>query len=380
MNEDKRLKYQQIKELALLFLKLGTISFGGPAAHIAMMKEEVVHKRQWMDEQHFLDLIGATNLIPGPNSTEMAIHIGHERAGWKGLIVAGFCFIVPAVMITGIFAVLYKEYGHLPLVQPFIYGISPAIIAIILAAVYPLAKKSLKSVELGLVGIVSFGLCLFGVNEIYVMFGAGVIALALACLRLKNSNKTLKSVFPLALIQFSGSGPLSNLGLFLTFLKIGAILYGSGYVLFAFLDTELVAKGIISRQQLVDAIAVGQFTPGPVFSSVTFIGYQINYFYGALIATIGIFMPSFIFVALLNPLVRIMRNSKLISAFLDAVNVASLAIIAVICYQLGKETISDWRTVLIAILSLTVVFGFRRINSALVVIGGSGLGFLLTLV
>ena len=380
MNEDKRLKYQQIKELALLFLKLGTISFGGPAAHIAMMKEEVVHKRQWMDEQHFLDLIGATNLIPGPNSTEMAIHIGHERAGWKGLIVAGFCFIVPAVMITGIFAVLYKEYGHLPLVQPFIYGISPAIIAIILAAVYPLAKKSLKSVELGLVGIVSFGLCLFGVNEIYVMFGAGVIALALACLRLKNSNKTLKSVFPLALIQFSGSGPLSNLGLFLTFLKIGAILYGSGYVLFAFLDTELVAKGIISRQQLVDAIAVGQFTPGPVFSSVTFIGYQINYFYGALIATIGIFMPSFIFVALLNPLVRIMRNSKLISAFLDAVNVASIAIIAVICYQLGKETILDWRTVVIAILSLLLVFGFRKVNSALVVIGGSGIGYILSFI
>jgi len=380
MNEDKRLKYQQIKELALLFLKLGTISFGGPAAHIAMMKEEVVHKRQWMDEQHFLDLIGATNLIPGPNSTEMAIHIGHERAGWKGLIVAGFCFIVPAVMITGIFAVLYKEYGHLPLVQPFIYGISPAIIAIILAAVYPLAKKSLKSVELGLVGIVSFGLCLFGVNEIYVMFGAGVIALALACLRLKNSNKTLKSVFPLALIQFSGSGPLSNLGLFLTFLKIGAILYGSGYVLFAFLDTELVAKGIISRQQLVDAIAVGQFTPGPVFSSVTFIGYQINYFYGALIATIGIFMPSFIFVALLNPLVRIMRNSKLISAFLDAVNVASIAIIAVICYQLGKETILDWRTVVIAILSLLFVFGFRKVNSALVVIGGSGIGYILSFI
>jgi len=333
-----------------------------------------------MDEQHFLDLIGATNLIPGPNSTEMAIHIGHERAGWKGLIVAGFCFIVPAVMITGIFAVLYKEYGHLPLVQPFIYGISPAIIAIILAAVYPLAKKSLKSVELGLVGIVSFGLCLFGVNEIYVMFGAGVIALALACLRLKNSNKTLKSVFPLALIQFSGSGPLSNLGLFLTFLKIGAILYGSGYVLFAFLDTELVAKGIISRQQLVDAIAVGQFTPGPVFSSVTFIGYQINYFYGALIATIGIFMPSFIFVALLNPLVRIMRNSKLISAFLDAVNVASIAIIAVICYQLGKETILDWRTVVIAILSLLFVFGFRKVNSALVVIGGSGIGYILSFI
>ena len=380
MESNQKSNNQRLKEVAQLFLKLGTISFGGPAAHIAMMKEEVVIKRQWIDEQHFLDLIGATNLIPGPNSTEMALHIGHERAGWKGLIVAGLCFIVPAVMITGIFAMLYKEYGNLPVVRPFIYGISPAIISIILAAVYPLAKKSIKTIELGFIGILSFLLCLFGFNEIYVMFGVGLIALTLAFIRLRRIN-TLNSTFPLAILQFSGNGffNLSNLGIFLTFLKIGAILYGSGYVLFAFLDTELVAKGIISRQQLVDAIAVGQFTPGPVFSSVTFIGYQINYFTGALIATIGIFLPSFLFVALLNPLVRKMRNSKPFSAFLDAVNVASVAIIAVICYQLGKETITDWRTILIAILSITVVFGFKKINSALVVLGGSGLGYILSL-
>lgn len=368
-----------LKEVALLFLKLGTISFGGPAAHIAIMKEEVVKKRQWIDEQHFLDLIGATNLIPGPNSTEMAIHIGHERAGWKGLIVAGLSFIVPAVMITGIFAVLYKEYGHLPIVQPFIYGISPAIIAIILSAVYPLAKKSLKTVELGLIGILSFLLCLYGVNEIYVMFGAGLVALSLSFIRLRRVN-TINSVFPLAILQFSGNRffNLSDLGIFLTFLKIGAILYGSGYVLFAFLDTELVSKGLLSKQQLIDAIAVGQFTPGPVFSSVTFIGYQINYVTGALIATIGIFLPSFLFVALLNPLVRMMRNSKAFSAFLDAVNVASVAIIAVICFRLGEETISDWRTILIAVISLTFTFGFKKINSALVVLGGSGLGYILS--
>jgi len=343
------------------------------------LKEEVVKKRQWIDEQHFLDLIGATNLIPGPNSTEMAIHIGHERAGWKGLIVAGLSFIVPAVMITGIFAVLYKEYGHLPIVQPFIYGISPAIIAIILSAVYPLAKKSLKTVELGLIGILSFLLCLYGVNEIYVMFGAGLVALSLSFIRLRRVN-TINSAFPLAILQFSGNRffNLSDLGIFLTFLKIGAILYGSGYVLFAFLDTELVSKGLLSKQQLIDAIAVGQFTPGPVFSSVTFIGYQINYVTGALIATIGIFLPSFLFVALLNPLVRMMRNSKAFSAFLDAVNVASVAIIAVICFRLGEETISDWRTILIAVISLTFTFGFKKINSALVVLGGSGLGYILS--
>lgn len=369
----------ELVEIAKLFLKLGTIGFGGPAAHIAMMEDEVVKKRKWISEQHFLDLIGATNLIPGPNSTEMAIHIGHERAGWKGLIIAGICFILPAVIITGIFAVLYKGYGHLPQVQPFIYGIKPAIIAIILAAIYPLAKKSLKTIELGIVGIIALILCLTGINEIYVMFGAGFIALALAAIR-NNKVNSVNSIFPFTLLQFSGTGFLSvsNLSIFFTFLKIGAILYGSGYVLFAFLDTELVANGIISRQQLIDAIAVGQFTPGPVFSSVTFIGYQINNFTGALTATIGIFLPSFLFVALLNPLVSKMRKSKLFSAFLDAVNVASIAIIVAICYQMGKDTISDWRTIVLTVSSLAVVFGFKKINSALVVLGGAGLGYLLS--
>jgi chromate transporter len=380
MNTDKKPDDKPLKELALLFLKLGTISFGGPAVHIAMMEDEFVKKRNWMGEQHFLDLIGATNLIPGPNSTEMAIHIGHERAGWKGLIVAGLCFILPAVIITGIFAVLYKKYGQLPQLQPFIYGIKPAIIAIILAAIYPLAKKSLKTIELGIIGIIALILCLIGINEIYVMFGAGLVALALAAIR-NNKLNSINNFFPFILLQPFNSGFLSirNIGIFFTFLKIGAILYGSGYVLFAFLDTELVAKGILSRQQLIDAIAVGQFTPGPVFSSVTFIGYQINYFIGALTATIGIFLPSFLFVALLNPLVHKMRNSKLFSAFLDAVNVASIAIIVAICYQMGKSSVSDWRTIVIAVASLAIVFGFRKTNSALVVIAGAGLGYILNL-
>ena len=379
MKTDKQFNNKPLKELALSFLKLGTIGFGGPAAHIAMMQDVVVKKRKWMDEQHFLDLIGATNLIPGPNSTEMAIHIGHERAGLKGLIVAGLCFILPAVIITGIFAVLYKEYGQLPQAQPFIYGIKPAIIAIIIAAVYPLARKSLKTVELGIIGVLALILNLIGINEIYVLFGAGFVALALAAIR-NNKGNSVNSIFPFSLLQFSGTGFLSagGLGLFFTFLKIGAILYGSGYVLFAFLDTELVAKGIISRQQLIDAIAVGQFTPGPLFSSVTFIGYQINNFAGALTATIGIFLPSFLFVALLNPLVPKMRNSKLASAFLDAVNVASIAIIAAICYKMGKDSISEWRTIVIAVSSLAAVFGFKKINSALVVLGGAGLGYILS--
>ena len=370
-----------LKDIAKLFLKLGIIGFGGPAAHIAMMQEEVVTKRKWLTEQHFLDLIGATNLIPGPNSTEMAIHIGHEKAGWKGLIVAGLCFILPAVCITGFFAWLYKEYGQLPEVQPFLYGIKPAIIAIILAAIFPLAKKSLKSVELALIGLLVLLSSLLNFNEIYLLFGAGFLALALASIR-NNKWTNTNGVFPFAFLEITNTTAVSasNFKLFLIFLKIGAILYGSGYVLFAFLDAELVSTGLLTRQQLIDAIAVGQFTPGPVFSSVTFIGYQINGWSGAIISTIGIFLPSFAFVALLNPLVKKMRNSKLFSSFLDAVNVASVAIIISVCFSMGKETITDWRTIAIAVCSISLLFGYKKINSAFVVLGGSVMGYLLTLI
>jgi chromate transporter len=371
----------ELIEVAKLFSKLGIIAFGGPAAHIAMMQDEVVTKRKWISEQHFLDLIGATNLIPGPNSTEMAIHIGHERAGWKGLIVAGLCFILPAVFITGIFAWLYKQYGQLPEVQPFVYGIKPAIIAIILAAIFPLAKKSLKSIELAVIGLAVLTLSLLSFNEIYLMFGAGFFALLLASFR-NNKLKNTNSIFPFTLLQISNATIVSasNLNLFWIFLKIGAILYGSGYVLFAFLAAELVSKGLLSRHQLIDAIAVGQFTPGPVFSSVTFIGYQINGLSGAIVSTISIFLPSFVFVALLNPLVKKMRNSKPFAAFLDTVSVASVAIIIAVCFQMGKDTITDWNTIIIAIASILLTFGFRKINSALIVLSGSLLGFLLTLI
>lgn len=368
------MNFTNLKEVALLFLKLGTIAFGGPAAHIAMMQQEVVEKKKWFSEQHFLDLLGATNLIPGPNSTEMAIHIGHERAGIKGLIVAGLCFIMPAVIITGLFAWLYKQYGQLPEIQPYLYGIKPAIIAIILSAIYPLAKRSLKNTTLYVIGSIAMTLCFLGVNEIIVMFGAGIFAIFLSSLQQKN---TLNSSFPFFLIKNSLLSA-TNAKLFLAFLKIGSILYGSGYVLFAFLDSELVAKGLLSRQQLIDAIAVGQFTPGPVFSSVTFIGFQINGWSGALVSTIAVFLPSFLFVWLLNPIVPKMRQSQLFSAFLDAVNVASVAIIAFACFQMGKESISDWRTFSIAVISILIGLIFKKINSVFIVIGGAILGFLLS--
>lgn len=372
-------KEHRLKELTQVFLKLGFTAFGGPAAHIAMMQQEVVTKRRWMSEQHFLDLIGATNLIPGPNSTEMAIHVGQDRAGWKGLLIAGLCFIFPAISITLFFAWLYQQYGQLPEVQPFIYGIKPAIIAVILAAIYPLAKKSLKNLQLWAIGFSVLLLSLYGINEVFLLFGAGILAMAIHFI---NQQRTAGLFIPITLLQISDSEVVSakNLNLFLIFLKIGAILYGSGYVLFAFLDAELVATGLLSRQQLIDAIAVGQFTPGPVFSSVTFIGYQINGLSGALISTLAIFMPSFIFVALLHPLMKKMRSSKLLSVFLDAVNVASVAIIITVCYEMAKDSITDWRTIVIGIISSLIVFKFRKINSAFVVIGGGILGYLLYIV
>nr|WP_262711769.1 chromate efflux transporter [Flavobacterium pectinovorum] len=260
-----------LKEIPQLFLKLGIIGCGSPAVHISMMQNEVVVKKKWLTEQHFLDLIGATNLIPGPNSTEMAIHIGHEKSGWKGLIVAGFCFIFPAVIITGIFAWLYKEYGQIPEIEPFLYGIKPAIIAIILSAIVPLAKKSIKTIQLGIIGCIVLLLSLLNYNEIILMFGAGIIALFIYYLK-QNTNKSINAFIPLTFFQVSSNNLISatNLNLSLIFLKIGAVLYGSGYVLFAFLDAELVSTGLLSRTQLIDAIAVGQFTPGPVFFSSNF--------------------------------------------------------------------------------------------------------------
>jgi chromate transporter len=365
---------KNLQEVAKLFFKLGSIAFGGPAAHIAMMEDEVVKKRKWMTHQHFLDLVGATNLIPGPNSTEMTMHCGHERAGWKGLIVAGTCFVFPAVVITMIFAWLYQQYGQLPKVEVFIYGIKPAVIAIILSAVYRLGKKALKSLELGILGALTFITCLLGVNEILTLFACGLLGLIWYFIR--NSKGSLSSFAPFFLWQVSISA--STLKILLTFLKVGALLYGSGYVLFAFLDAELVTTGLLTRQELIDAVAVGQFTPGPVLSTATFIGWQLGGFWGAIAATVGIFLPSFIFVAILNPFVPKMRKSKIVSAFLDAVNIAAVAVILAVCVEMGKDTLTDWRTVTIAILSLVAVFVFNKMNSAFIVIGGALLGYLLT--
>ena len=368
----------KLTEIAKLFFKLGCISFGGPAAHIAMMEDEVVTKRKWMTQAHFLDLIGATNLIPGPNSTEMTMHCGYERGGWKGLFVAGFCFIFPAVVITSVFAWLYAEYGQLPKVEPFIYGIKPAVIAIIIMAAFRLGKKAVKNYELAVLGIITLAACLLGVNEIIALFGCGFIGLILYLI--KKNRTGLNSFIPLLLLQVSDPLKIGTLKIFLTFLKVGAILYGSGYVLFAFLDSELVINGWLTRQALIDAVAVGQMTPGPVLSTATFIGWQMNGVAGALAATIGIFLPSFLFVLILNPIIPKMRKSKIIGAILDAVNVAAVALILSVCFEMGKDTLLDWRTILIAMASLITVFVFKKLNSAFIVIGGALLGYVLTFI
>ena len=348
--------------------------------HIAMMEEEVVRKKGWIDHDHFLDLVGATNLIPGPNSTEMTMHIGHERAGWKGLIVAGCCFILPAVIITAFFAWLYRQYGQLPQVQPYIYGIKPAIIAVIVALMINLGRKALKSLGLAIIGLLAVAAVLMGMNEIYVLFGGGFIGIIIHVL--KKSSKAVHGFSPFVLLQVSYSTVvnLSKFNIFLTFLKIGSILYGSGYVLFAFLDAELVSKGLLTKQQLTDAIAVGQFTPGPVFSSATFIGWQIAGAPGAVAATIGIFLPSFLFVAVLNPLIPRLRRSKIMSAFLDTVNVVSIAIILSVIIEIGRSTLLDWKTIVIAIISFIITFYFKKLNTAFIILGGALLGYTLALI
>jgi chromate transporter len=366
----------KLKEVAKLFFKLGCMAFGGPAAHIAMMENEVVKKRQWMTHEHFLDLVGATNLIPGPNSTEMTMHCGYEQAGWKGLVAAGACFIFPAVAITAALAWAYQKYGQLPQVTPFTYGIQPAVIAIILSALYSLGKKAVKSVGLAVLGLATVAASLMGVNEIVALFGCGLAGILLYFTKRKSS--TANSFSPFVFLQIpAAAAQVGNLKLFLIFLKVGAILYGSGYVLFAFLDAELVAKGLLTKAQLIDAIAIGQFTPGPVLSTATFIGWQMGGGWGAAAATLGIFLPSFLFVALLNPLIPRLRKSKVMSAFLDAVNVAAVAVILAVCVEMGKEAVTDWRTALIALAGLAVAFVFKKLNSAYIVLGGAGLGWVL---
>ena len=374
----------KLKEVGVLFFKLGCVAFGGPAAHVAMMQKEIIEKRKWMTQEHFLDLMGATNLIPGPNSTEMTMHCGHERAGRAGLFVAGICFIFPAVVITLILAYLYTEYGELPNVAPFILGIKPAVLAIILGAVIKLGKKAVKNYELAALGVLALVLSFTGMSEVVALLLTGVLGMFYFWIKNNKTGGSLNSFLPIIFLQAGQAGSLftfsgTTLKVFLTFLKVGAILYGSGYVLFAYLDAELVATGLLTRPELIDAIAMGQFTPGPVLSTATFIGYQLNGIPGAMAATVGIFLPSFLFVLILNPWIPKMRQSKILSYFLDSVNVAAVAIMIAVLIQMGMDVLIDWRAILIC--GLAIFLNFQtKLSSMWIIFGGAVLGYALSFI
>lgn len=370
----------RLKEIAGVFFKLGLVAFGGPAAHIAMMQEEIIDKRKWMSREHFLDLMGATNLIPGPNSTEMTMHCGHERGGWRGLFVAGACFIFPAVVLTCILAHLYVTYGELPAIEPWVQGIKPAILAVILGAIFKLGKKAAKSTELIILGVLVLMGALFGFSEIIMLLAGGLVGMLYFTVRNNLSVGSSAFIIPvLPLTTGATSAAIGSTKIFLSFLKVGAILYGSGYVLFAYLDAELVANGWLTRSELVEAIAVGQFTPGPVLSTATFIGYQMNGLSGAVAATLGIFLPSFLFVWLLNPLVPKMRQSRPLGYFLDAVNVSAVAVMVAVLFEMGREVIIDWRTGLIAVTGVVLQFFVPKANAMWIVVIGAILGKILSL-
>jgi chromate transporter len=374
-----------VREVARVFLTLGTIAFGGPAAHIAMMDDEIVRKRGWVTRERFLDLLGATNLIPGPNSTEMAIHLGFLRAGWQGLLVAGACFILPAMTITGLLAWAYVRYGALPEMLWLLYGVKPVIIAIVVQALWGFTAKAVKDPLTGIVGALVLVLSFLGWDEVLLLLVGGVVVMLGTPLARRGtptataaavSGALLGSGAPATAAAIAGSAgaPASLWALAGFFLKVGSVLFGSGYVLLAFLRGDLVQRwGWLTDQQLMDAIAVGQFTPGPVLTTATFIGYVVAGLPGALLATLGIFSPSFIFVAASSPLIPRIRRSAWAGRFLDGVNVASLGLMATVTWQLGRAALVDG--VAVGMVLVATILAFRlRVNSAWLVLGGAVLG------
>jgi len=368
----------RLTDVARLFLRLGFTAFGGPAAHIAMMHDETVKRRRWLDDQEFLDLVGATNLIPGPNSTEMAIHIGFRRAGWLGLIAGGCCFIVPAVLIVLLLAWAYVRFGSLPQAEWLLYGIKPVVIAIVAQALWSLGRKAIAGPVTAAVAVLVVVLYFASINEILLLFAGGLAVTLIA-----NGRRLAGRRMGVYLLPLGGVGLLSQAAtpfsfslLFFTFLKIGSVLYGSGYVLLAFLRSDFVLRlGWLTDQQLLDAVAIGQVTPGPVFTTATFIGFLIAGTPGALLATLGIFLPSFVFVAISNPLIPRIRNSPWISSLLDGVNAASLGLMAAVTWQLGRASLFDFVTIAVALASLVLLIRFK-INSTWLIAGGALAGLL----
>jgi chromate transporter len=381
---------ERLRGLANLFLKLGTISFGGPAAHIAMMEDEVVRKRQWVTRQQFLDMLGLTNLIPGPNSTELAINVGFARARWLGLVVAGASFIVPAALITTAVAWAYVRFATLPLAESLLAGVKPAVIAVIVTAVWRLGKIAVKDAWLGALGLLAFAAFLVKLGPLLILASGGLIGMVVQRLRepprrtpsdstklsagliLLKKSFPLPSLLPGVLVSAANVPlkrvPLARLGWF--FLKVGAVLYGGGYVLFAFVEQGLVRDHHwLTQQQVLDAIAIGQFTPGPVLSTATFIGYLLGGIWGAAVATVAIFLPSFFYVAALGPILPKLRRSVWMAAFLDSVNVCAVALMAGVTVRLSADALQGWPMWVIAGSALAVLLKWK-INPAWVVLGG----------
>ncbi len=398
-SENRKKGESPLIELAKSFFKLGTIAFGGPAAHIAMMEEEVVNRRQWMTRERFLDLVGAINLIPGPNSTEMGIIIGYVRAGIPGLIVSGLSFITPAVIITGVLAWAYVNFGLIPQVSFFFFGIKPVVISVILIAVIRLGKTGAKNARLLFIGIAVSIASLLGAGAIVVLFFGGIVGMILHA-RKDSSNPKMSQWIIATLCQFwqmleagrakaamifsaaaattIGSVPLWKLGLF--FLKTGAVLYGSGYVLVAFIEDGLVKDtGWLTHQQLLDAVAVGQFTPGPVLSTATFVGYLISGVPGAVVSTIAIFLASFIYMLILYPIFPRLREAAGMSAFLDAVNISAVGLMTAVNVRLAGTTLLDWKAVIIFAAAFLGGMLFR-LNAAWLVLGGALMGWILKVI
>ncbi|MBI5903185.1 MAG: chromate efflux transporter [Deltaproteobacteria bacterium] len=368
---------KRLVEVTALFLKLGLTAFGGPAAHIAIMHTEVVKRRRWVDDREFLDLLGVTNLIPGPNSTEMAIHIGYLRAGYPGLILGGICFMLPAVLITMALAWVYVSYGATPEAGWLLYGVKPVIIVVILQALWGLGKKAVKGPLTAAVGLIVIAGGFIDINQLLLLVSGGLIVMLLEN-RQRLKDRGLYALL-VPVLPVSGAAytiPFSSAMLFLKFLKIGSVLYGSGYVLLAFLHADFVTGlGWLTDRQLIDAVAVGQLTPGPVFTTATFIGYILGGATGSVIATVGIFLPSFIIVAIISRFVPRLRNSPWAAGLLDGVNVASLGLMATVTWYIGKATFVDPLTVIIAVISAVLLLRFR-INTTWIIFGGAAAGFI----
>lgn len=365
------------REVAAYFLRLGIVAFGGPAAHIAMMREDLVRRRRWLSDAEFLDLLGITNLIPGPNSTEMAIHLGHTRAGAWGLVLGGVCFIVPAMVIVLALAWAYVRWGALPVATSLLYGVKPVVIAIVVQAMWGLARTAVRGPLAAAAFVAAAALALAGVHELVVLFGAGLVA-ALGAGRRPAAAAVIVTALAAAparaLAATAAAGGVALATMTLVFLKIGAVLYGSGYVLLAFLRADFVERlGWLSDRQLLDAVAVGQVTPGPVFTTATFIGYLLGGLPGAVLATVAIFLPSFVFVAVTRPWLPRLRASRPAAGFLDGVNVAALGLMAAVAWQLGRAAIVDPVTAALALGSVALLVT-TRVNSVWLIAGGGVVG------